>query len=244
MPSPYAILGLTPDSDARAAKAAFRAVAKSCHPDVNADPQAHRRFEAARDAYRAITKGAASADQIPNANPRAGKMTEIDLAVSVWTAAQGGSVRGSSPLGKASVRVPAGARNGDRIITRIGKTDVVCIVRVEESDGFDTDGGHLVTVLRLSASHARTGGPAEIDTPIGRLRVIVPKNTQEGDRLMVAGRGMPAHQKRPAGDLYLDIEVVENLTDRAVAALDKILAKARRPRLPIGSGLAHSDRVA
>jgi curved DNA-binding protein len=217
MSSPYAILGLHPDADPRAAKAAFHAVAKTCHPDVNADPRARQRFEEAREAYRIITAGAASADIISTGSPRAGRMTEIDLNVSVWTAARGGSVKGSCPLGKASVRVPAGARTGDRIITRIGKTDVACVVRVEESDGFDT-------------------GPAEIETPVGRLRLSVPKNTQEGDRLMVAGRGLPARDKRPAGDLYLDVEVVETMTDRAVAALDKILLKARRPRGSFSQG--------
>ncbi len=131
MSSPYAILGLHPDADPRAAKAAFHAVAKTCHPDVNADPRARQRFEDAREAYRVITAGAASADFVPNVSPRAGRMTEIDLAVSVWTAARGGAVKGSCPLGKASVRVPAGARTGDRIITRIGKTDVACVIRVD-----------------------------------------------------------------------------------------------------------------
>ena len=126
------------------------------------------------------------------------------------------------------------ALSGDRIITRIGKSDVACVIRVDESDGFDTDGSHLVTILRISGSHAKTGGPAEIDTPIGRLRLSVPKNTQDGDRLMVAGRGLPSRDKRPAGDLYLDIEIVETMTDRAVAALDKILTKARRPRDDVG----------
>jgi curved DNA-binding protein len=239
MSSPYAILGLHPDADPRAAKAAFHAVAKTCHPDVNADPHARQRFEEAREAYRVITAGAASADVISTGSPRAGRMNEIDLGVSVWTAARGGAVKGSCPLGKASVRVPAGARTGDRIITRIGKTDIACIVRVDESDGFDTDGGHLVTILRLSASHAKIGGPAEIETPVGRLRLSVPKNTQEGDRLMVAGRGLPARDKRPAGDLYLDVEIVETMTDRAVAALDKILTTARRPRVT-----GHRDRAA
>jgi curved DNA-binding protein len=231
MSSPYSILGLEPGSDLRAAKAAFHAVAKTCHPDVNPDPAAHERFEAAQTAYRQITLGAASADAPPRAtNPRAGRMTEIDLNVSVWTAARGGAVKGSCPLGKASVRVPAGARTGDRILTRIGKVDVACVVRVEESDGFSTEGSNLVTTLRLSAAQARLGGPAEIETPNGRLRLNVPKGTEEGDTLMVKGKGLPAQGARAAGDLYLQVEVIETMTDRAVTMLDKILLKARRPR--------------
>jgi hypothetical protein len=47
---------------------------------------------------------------------------------------------------------------------------------------------------------------------------------------MVAGRGLPACDQRPAGDLYLNVAIIESLTDKAVAALDKLLIKARRPR--------------
>jgi DnaJ-class molecular chaperone len=242
MSSPYAILGLEPNADPRAARAAFHAVAKSCHPDVNSDPQARQRFEEAREAYRVITLGAASADIGRVGSPRAGRMTEIDLEVSVWIAARGGSVKGSCPLGKASVRVPAGARAGDRIIARIGKTDVACVIRIADTDGFEIDGGNIVTTLTLSSAQAKFGGGVEIETPGGRLRLNVPKESQDGDRLLVAGRGLPAANGRPAGDLYLDVEIIETMTDRAVATLDRILAKARRPRA--GSDHFGQDQVA
>jgi hypothetical protein len=53
---------------------------------------------------------------------------------------------------------------------------------------------------------------------------------------------LPKTKGRPAGDLYLDVEIIETMTDRAVAALDKILAKARRPRP--GVGVFGHDQVA
>jgi DnaJ-class molecular chaperone len=77
---------------------------------------------------------------------------------------------------------------------------------------------------------------------MGRLRLNVPKESQDGDRLLVAGRGLPPANGRPAGDLYLDVEIIETMTDRAVAALDKILAKARRPRAR--SDIFGQDQVA
>ena len=70
----------------------------------------------------------------------------------------------------------------------------------------------------------------------------MPKESQDGDRLLVAGRGLPAANGRPAGDLYLDVEIIETMTDRAVATLDRILAKARRPRA--GSDHFGQDQVA
>jgi curved DNA-binding protein len=230
MTSPFAILGIAPSTDPRTARAAFRAVAKAYHPDVNGDPAARQRFEEARDAYRAITRGAASADVRPVTNPRANKMAEIDLEISIWIAARGGSVKGSCPLGKASVRIPAGTRTGDHVMARIGKTEVACVIRVANCDGFEIEGGNIVTPLVLSAVQAKAGGGVDVETPSGRLRINVPKATLDGDRLLVAGRGLPGAGGRPAGDLYLDVEVIETMTDRAVAALDRLLAMARRPR--------------
>jgi DnaJ-class molecular chaperone len=236
MASPYITLGIEPGSSPNVARVAFHAVAKTCHPDVNPDPAARERFLEAQRAYRAITVGAASADKAEDVeswskgNSRIARMVEIDVAVSVWIAARGGSVRGSCSLGKASVRVPVGSRSGDRIITRIGGKDVTCVLRVAESDGFIADGGDLTTSLRLSSAQARQGGGVEIETPLGRLRVNVPRATPDGARLKVEGKGLPARGERSAGDLYLDVEIVETATDKAVAALDKILALAKRPR--------------
>ena len=230
MTSPFAILGIAPSTDTRTARAAFRAVAKAYHPDVNGDPAARQRFEEAREAYREITRGAASADIRPETKPPSKKMAEIDLEISIWIAARGGSVKGSCPLGKASVRIPAGTRTGDRVRARIGKTEVACVIRVANGDGFEIEGGNIVTPLILSAVQAKAGTGVDVETPSGRLRINVPKATLDGDRLLVAGRGLPAAGGRPAGDLYLDVEVIETMTDRAVAALDRLLAMARRPR--------------
>ncbi|WP_284359535.1 DnaJ C-terminal domain-containing protein [Candidatus Phycosocius spiralis] len=230
MSSPFAILGIAPSTDPRAAKAAFRAVAKAYHPDINSDPAARQRFEEAREAYRAITRGAASADIRLNTTPPPHTMAEIDLEISIWIAVRGGSVKGSCPLGKAIVRIPAGTRTGDRVRACIGKTEVTCVIRVANCDGYEVEGGNIVTPLILSAVQAKAGGVVDVDTPSGRLRINVPKATLDGDRLLVAGRGLPAAKGRPAGDLYLDIEVIETITDRAVGALERLLALARRPR--------------
>ena len=58
MADPYAILGLqrTPSEDD--AKAAFRKLAKTCHPDLHPDnPTAEKRFKEINAAYETICKG-------------------------------------------------------------------------------------------------------------------------------------------------------------------------------------------
>ncbi len=230
MSSPYTILGIPQNADAIEARRAFRSIAKTCHPDVNPDPKAQEIFLEAQNAYRAITGAAAKSDmklQYPN---RVKRDEEIDLPISIWTAAMGGSVKGECQLGKATIKVPKGARQGDRILANIGGKTISCVVRIIETDGFRADGGDICAILRISANQARNGNFADIDTPVGKLRVKLPLNTPNGARLRIEGKGLPATHNRKTGDLFLDVEIHETTTDKAVFALDKILEIARRPR--------------
>lgn len=230
MKSPYSILGISPNADIKEARSAFRSIAKSCHPDVNSDPEARQIFEDAQEAYRVITGAAASADKDLFVPSRLKRMVEIDLPISIWTAASGGIIKGKCALGKANIKVPAGARTGDRIIVKIEGKSIACVIKVNEADDFRAEGSDIATVLRITASQAKNGGFAEIDTPSGKYRVKVPANTPDGARLRIENRGLPAAKTRAAGHLYLDIEIIENITDKAVSSLDKILERARRPR--------------
>lgn len=230
MSSPYQILGIPNGADANEARRAFRSIAKTCHPDINPDPKAREIFIEAQNAYRQITGAVTSADQRLEPRSRLNREPEIDLPISIWTAASGGAVKGSCPLGKATIKIPTGARQGDRILAQIGGKNIACVVRILESDGFRADGGDISAILRVSANQARTGNFADIETPMGKLRVKLPINTPDGARLRVEGKGLPSANGRKAGDLYLDVEVVETTADKAVSALDKILDMAKRPR--------------
>lgn len=230
MSSPYSILGLQIGADAGLARDAFRSIAKTCHPDVNPDPRAREVFVQAEAAYRAITGASASCDKARPKPNRASRMVEIDLPVSIWSAAKGGQVKGVCALGQAIVKVPAGVRDGDRIIAKVGANDVACVVRIDDEDDFHAQGSDIMTFLRISPNQAKFGGFAEIETPTGRLRIKVPENTPDGARLRVENRGLPSAKNRPAGHLFLDVEIVETVSDRAVLALDRILNAAKRPR--------------
>jgi len=230
MSSPYSILGLEIGADASLARDAFRSIAKTCHPDINPDPRAREVFVNAEAAYRQITGASASSDRNRQRPQRAKRMVEIDLPVSIWSAAKGGQVKGTCALGQAIVKVPAGVRDGDRIIARIGSSDVACVVRIDEEGDFHAEGSDIISYLRISPNQAKFGGFAEIDTPTGRLRIKVPENTPDGARLRVENRGLPSAKSRPPGHLFLDVEIVETVSDKAILALDRILNAAQRPR--------------
>lgn len=239
MKSPFATLGLAEHATPAQARAAFRVIAKNCHPDVTADLQARERFLEAKDALAMITGAVASADrQLETGNPRMRKIPEIDLPISVWIAARGGQVRGSCPLGKGVVKVPAGTRTGDRVIAQIGGREVACVARISEIDGYRAEGGNLSTLVQISSTQARKGGATELETPVGRIRVKLPENLEEGTRLRVKDQGLPGHDNRAAGDLFIDVTIVETVSDKAVSALDRILQMARRPRASVAAPTA------
>lgn len=51
---PFEILGVDEEADEAAIKAAFRKLAKTCHPDVSSQPDDHARFMALDQAYRTL----------------------------------------------------------------------------------------------------------------------------------------------------------------------------------------------
>jgi curved DNA-binding protein CbpA len=54
MKTHYEALGVEPDADAEQIKAALRKIAKQCHPDRNADPQAHAVMASANSAWSVL----------------------------------------------------------------------------------------------------------------------------------------------------------------------------------------------
>lgn len=65
--------------------------------------------------------------------------------------------------------------------------------------------GHDLTMKVFVAPwEAALGGDIEVDTPAGRLTVVVPSGSVSGRKLRLKGKGIPG--KTP-GDLYLELEI-------------------------------------
>ena len=66
MPSPYEILGVSPNASEKDIKSAYRKLAKQYHPDVNKDPGAEAKFKEISQAYEDITNPKPQQQGIPN----------------------------------------------------------------------------------------------------------------------------------------------------------------------------------
>ena len=117
------------------------------------------------------------------------------------------------------VTIPAGIGDGSKIHLRGAGArsggaagDVVITVRVLHDPQFERHGADLVTKVPVTLAEALLGAEVPVPTPTGSVKLRLRPNTQNGQQIHVAGRGLPkrARAGQPAGrgDLVVRIEVV------------------------------------
>lgn len=139
---------------------------------------------------------------------------EARLTITLEQALKGDEVVLQLPgRGAQKVRIPAGARPGGRLRLRgrgepgLGEApagDLLLTIDIAPQDVFRIDGSDLIRQVPITPWEAALGGPIEVATPFGTLRVKVPPGSQSGKRLRVPGKGFPG--KNP-GDLYLELMI-------------------------------------
>ncbi len=117
------------------------------------------------------------------------------------------------------VTIPAGVTDGARIRLRGGGAraggsrpgDLLITVRVLPDPRFERHGADLVTRLPLTLAEALLGAEVPVPTPTGSVKLRVRPNTQNGQEIRIAGRGLPkrtrASQPAERGDLVARVEV-------------------------------------
>lgn len=112
-----------------------------------------------------------------------------------------------------SVKVPAGVGQGQRIrLAGQGGPgfgggpagDLFLKVHITADASCHIDGRDLTMRVFVAPWEAALGGDIEVDTPAGRLTVVVPAGSVSGRKLRLKGKGIPG--KTP-GDLYLELAI-------------------------------------
>jgi molecular chaperone DnaJ len=123
------------------------------------------------------------------------------------------------------VDIPPGAFDGLRMQLRgegeagapgAPRGDLIVEIRVREHALFQREGDHLGCQVPITFSQAALGGEIEVPTLDGPLTQNVKRGIQNGERIIVHGKGMPNLRTRKRGDLYVQvvIETPRNLTKR------------------------------
>lgn len=90
--------------------------------------------------------------------------------------------------------------------------------------------------LPLSITEATLG--ATVDAPLptgGSVSLKIPAGTASGKKMRIAGKGMPAFNGRPAGDLFVVVQIVppRDPSEMTKSLLREIAGQIENPRARI-----------
>lgn len=148
--------------------------------------------------------------------PRPARLQEVMLKITLEQAFLGAKLnvmidlkdpRGFSKTHQLKLRIPAGAKEGDRVTLK--EPPCVVVLSVEPDPRFEVSGRDLTTEVRVSPPLAALGGEVEVQTPGGQVKVKVPEGSSSGQRLRLRGAGLPQKPGRPGepGDLYVKLSL-------------------------------------
>lgn len=159
--------------------------------------------------------------------PRKGEDEAYRLDVSFTAAVLGTTERLTLPDGRVlNVTIPPGLVSGQVLRLRgqggpghqgAPAGDAMIEVRVAEHPTWRRDGRDVLMDLPVSLAEAVLGGPVEVPTPAGLLRVTLPPQSDTGKQIRLRGKGVAG---TPAGDLIVTLRVVIGKPD---AALEEFL---------------------
>jgi DnaJ-class molecular chaperone len=175
----------------------------------------------------------------PKSGPRRGPDARVALTLDFLTAINGGTIELHREDGsRFSARIPPGV--ADRQILRLrgqgydgfdggAKGDALAEIHVTPHPFFTRDGQNIRMELPITIQEAVLGGPVDIPTPAGTVRMKIPPGSDSGTELRLRGRGVAGRGGAPAGDFLARLKLVLGIKD---AASDEALAEFFRNHQP------------
>ena len=227
-PDHYATLGLHRRCTAAQIRAAYRALAKQHHPDVNGGAHAAQaRTQELNEAYEILSDPARRAeydDEISSAKKSPATATakktggnlakEIHLGLLEFLRGAKLEVRVDDPGNPDGVEiyeliVPPETAPGTRFkiprAENLGRSFVVVRVKARPDFRFKVRGADLRCDLKISFQRAQSGGVESVRGVTGNfLRVTIPKKVSRGEIISLAGEGLPK-PRGGRGDLLVRV---------------------------------------
>lgn len=149
--------------------------------------------------------------------PRAGQDIEQEVTISLREAYEG-TQRIVSKAGRdITLQIPKGAATGTKVrlagegqpgINGGSAGHLYLVVNVSDDPVFERQGDDLLVDVKVDAFTAMLGGEVEAPTLNRPLRLKIRPGTQSGQKLRLAGKGMPKlRQGDAAGDLFARVVI-------------------------------------
>ncbi|MBF0531005.1 MAG: hypothetical protein HQK55_17410, partial [Deltaproteobacteria bacterium] len=103
--------------------------------------------------------------------------------------------------------------------------DLYLEIEIADDPVFKRQGRDLYIETRINLFDAVLGGKVQVPTLTGRANLTVSPGTQSGRKLRLKGQGVPATGDRPAGDLYVTINI--HIPDRLSPKAKEIFEQLR-----------------
>jgi DnaJ-class molecular chaperone len=151
------------------------------------------------------------------ATPTRGDDVAATATVPLETIAKGGSARVILPSGRTlEVKIPPGVEEGQQIRLRgQGQPglrggepgDALVTVKIATHPYFKVEGRDLRVELPVAIYEAALGAKVQTPTLDGKVELAVPAGSNGGRVLRLRGKGLPASESKPAGDLYVVLKI-------------------------------------
>lgn len=154
--------------------------------------------------------GGASTGQGSRRAPARRPRYEQPVAISLHEAYRGTQRQLDINGRRVEVKLPAGAKTGTkvRVPGAAAGNDLYLVIEVQPDPNFEVQADDLYTSLTVDVFTALLGGEAAVNTMNGRIMLTIPPGTQPGQKIRLAGQGMPRlRQPENHGDLYVKIQV-------------------------------------
>jgi curved DNA-binding protein len=204
----YSILGVARTATAEEIQRAYRKLARRWHPDVNRAPDASERFKQIAEAYQVLS----DPEQRRRYDAFGPDFRQVPEGVDPAAWARTAGARSRTAGGDAWVWTDAGSPGGYAAADAISLEELLSHLgglgsaagRSHAHTGADQE-----ATLELSLEEAYAGGSRTITlgAPGGSrsLTVTIPPGVTDGQRLRLAGQGLPGAAR--SGDLYLVIRI-------------------------------------
>jgi curved DNA-binding protein len=209
----YAILGVSRTASADDIKRSYRKLARKYHPDVSKESNAEEKFKEVQEAYEVLkdTKKRQAYDQL-GSNWQGGQEFRPPPDWNAYAGHGGGSPFEEADLGGFS----------DFFANIFGGRGREAHAGGRRSrQGFSQRGNDQHAKINITLEEAYNGGSRSIQlqTPevdanghvhnkLRTLKINIPKGITSGQQLRLSQQGMPGVGGGPAGDLFLEIDIL------------------------------------
>jgi curved DNA-binding protein len=203
----YALLGVPRTADQAAIKAAYRALARQLHPDVNKDPAAAERFKRVNEAHAVLSDPEKRA-KYDRLGADWEQLEQLERQQEFARRRGGGTRRGAPAQGFSDFFETF---FGD------GGVDVDDLLRQGAGGprsrsfhfrtGAPVRGADLEETVEITLEEAMAGGRRLLSIGDRQVEVRIPAGVTEGSRVRVAGEGRRGGEGGRRGDIYLRVHL-------------------------------------